>query len=108
MEWEKSLGCGPRELGSNPASGTSRLRNLGPIDSSFQGLGFLIKLGQVWQNCYEDEVGQHWGCEPSLSLASFPRPPEARGGDQAGVGRSPTDSGGSSRTGYLHVTLLLP
>lgn len=58
---EKSLAWGPRELGSNPPSGTSRLCNLGQIDSPFQGLSFLIKLSQVCQNCCEGEVGQHWG-----------------------------------------------
>lgn len=45
------MGCGPRELGLNSASGTSRLGYLGQIDSSFQGLRFLMRLYLVWQRC---------------------------------------------------------
>lgn len=79
------------------------------LNSSVQGLSFLMKLGPVWQSCCEDEVRWPWRSEPSLSPFSFRTCLEAQGGGQARVGRSPPDSlGGSSRTGYLHVTLLLP
>lgn len=50
LGWKRSLGCDPKDMGSNPASGTSRFCDL-EHNGSFQGLGFLMKLGQVWPSC---------------------------------------------------------
>lgn len=93
MWWERSFGCGPSELDWTPPG-------FGTLDKSIHLRAcFLIRLGRVWRSCCEDEVGWHWG-SPFLSQAL-----RETGSGPGWVGRSPLDSGGSSRTGYLHVTL---
>lgn len=83
----RSVGCGPRELGFHPASGTPRLCDLGQIGSSFQGLCFLPRLCLVRQHCSEDEVGQclgGWG-----SVFPCPGAQRHREGTRLGWGEAP-------------------